>query len=139
MCVWGVVQGLRGRKHAHAHKHAGEDVHSHEHDHATDHMHVHGATVRKLTPWILFIIFVFGPCESLIPLMLAGWAAGGLPGSALVAGAFSLTTVVTIVATVAVLHRGVSLVPLGRLERWSTAVAGAALVLCGACIQFLGV
>ena len=68
--------------------------------------------------------------------MLAGWATQGLIGAALIAAAFSLATVVTIVASVGVLLLGVNRIPLGRLERYSLAMAGSALVLCGVAIQF---
>ena len=94
--------------------------------------------MRRLTPWVLFTIFVFGPCESLIPLMLASWATAGIAGSGLVVGAFTLSTVATIGLAVALLLIGASRLPVARLNRWSTALAGASLVLCGAGIQFLG-
>lgn len=136
--LWGGFRILRGRTHTHAHPHEDGTVHTHPHGHAGEHMHVHDSRARRLTPWVLFAIFVFGPCESLIPLMLAGWAAGGLGGTVLVALTFSAATVLTILGTVAVLMAGISRIPLGHLERWSTAVAGVSLILCGAAIRWLG-
>ena len=73
--------------------------------------------------------------ESLVPLMLASWAAGGLSATVLVAGAFSITTIATIMAAVGILLMGVSKIPLGSLERYSMAAAGAALVFCGVAIK----
>ena len=35
-----------------------------------EHSHVHAQLPDNLTPWILFTIFVFGPCEPLIPLVM---------------------------------------------------------------------
>lgn len=155
LAVWGVVRALRKQPHNHAHAHATGEVHVHGHTHHAEHMHAHGhepavarpkpehahdpeQKVRRLTPWVLFTIFVFGPCESLIPLMLASWATAGIVGSGLVVGAFALSTVATIGLAVSVLLLGASRLRLGGLTRWSTALAGASLVLCGAGIQFLG-
>jgi ABC-type nickel/cobalt efflux system permease component RcnA len=136
--VWGTVRALRGQSHTHAHMHEGETSHAHQHQHSKDHMHVHDAKVKGLTPWVLFTIFIFGPCESLIPLMLAAWAVAGWSGTALVAGIFSAITVLTILLTVELLLLGISRIPLGKLDRWSTALAGLSLVACGAAILWLG-
>ena len=136
--LYGIIRALRGRTHSHAHVHPDGTVHSEPHDHTHGHMHVHDAKVKRLTPWVLFTIFIFGPCESLIPLMLAAWAVAGPGGAALVALTFSLSTMVAILAMVWVLLPGVSRIPLGKADRWSTAVAGLSLVLCGAAIHWLG-
>ncbi|MHC4600008.1 MAG: sulfite exporter TauE/SafE family protein [Planctomycetota bacterium] len=136
--VWGLVRALRGRTHTHVHVHEDGEDHLHEHDHRGDHLHAHESKVKRLTPWILFTLFVFGPCESLIPLMLAAWASAGWGGAALTAGVFSATTILTVMGSVGVLLFGISLVPLRGLERWSTAAAGLSLVLCGAAIHWLG-
>jgi ABC-type nickel/cobalt efflux system permease component RcnA len=136
--IWGLVRAARNRPHAHVHAHANGTIHEHTHDHHQEHAHVHASEEprRRLTPWILFVIFVFGPCESLVPLMLAAWAVSGLFGAALVAACFSFTTVVTIMASVAILLLGMNRLPFGNLERYSLATAGSALVACGVAIQF---
>jgi nickel/cobalt transporter (NicO) family protein len=138
LLIWGIVRAWRGHRHTHSHLHEDGTTHADEHAHVGDHMHVHEAKARRFTPWVLFAIFVFGPCESLIPLMLAAWAAAGLGGTVLVAGAFSLVTVLTILVTVFALMMGVSRIPLGSLDRWSTALAGVSLLFCGAAIQWMG-
>jgi ABC-type nickel/cobalt efflux system permease component RcnA len=137
-CVWGIVRALRRREHSHVHAHADGTVHVHPHDHNGAHMHAHDARARSVTPWVLFTLFVFGPCESLIPLMLAGWGIGGFGASLGVALVFSAATVVTIVGIVALLLAGVNRIPLGPMERWSTAIAGLSLVLCGLGIAYAG-
>ena len=139
--VWGVVQAIRNKKHAHVHMHEDGEVHVHEHDHSSDHMHVHAGGeqgVKKVAPWILFTIFVFGPCESLIPLMLGAWAVSKSTGVILVSVAFSVTTIITILAATFILLGGFNLVPLGKMERYTHALAGFSIVACGAAIQFLG-
>ncbi len=135
--LWGLRRALRGRAHSHHHHHEGVE-HAHEHDHHAGHLHMHGRTVARLTPWVLFTIFVFGPCESLIPLSLASWGLAGLGAFLLVALAFTVSTVLTILVLVALLQAGVKLLPLQTMERWTHALAGVSLVACGAAIHFLG-
>lgn len=140
LAIHGLIQTVRGRAHTHAHAHDSEDAHIHDHTHESHHVHVHAAhgRGRRLTPWVLFVIFIFGPCESLVPLMLAATAASGIAGSLLVAMAFSLTTVITILVTVSILYMGFEKFSLGFLERHATALAGVSLVFCGAAMRFMG-
>lgn len=137
--AWGVRRALRDRPHSHWHGHADGTVHDHPHGHHGEHAHVHEATVggaaRGLTPWLLFVLFVFGPCEALIPLLMAPAAGGNWGAVGLVALAFGATTVGTMLATVALGHLGVARLPLGRLERYSHALAGLTLVACGAAMH----
>jgi len=136
---WGVVRALRNRRHSHAHVHADGTEHEHSHGHEDAHTHAHlTAGKPNLTPWILFTIFVFGPCEPLIPLLIVPAAQHSWWGVVLVASVFSLTTVATMTGIVFILSRGVALIPMGRLERWSHALAGFAILACGAGIQWLG-
>jgi hypothetical protein len=57
--VWGLRKAYRNRPHEHTHEHGDETSHSHEHTHIKGHLHVHKKE-KTVTPWVLFIIFVFG-------------------------------------------------------------------------------
>ncbi len=120
---------------AHAH---GRGVHIHAHG---DHVHAHsaGAAGRsQLTFWSLFIIFVLGPCEPLIPLFVLP-ASRGRWDLALATGiVFGVITIALMVAVTLVALKGLSLVHFGRLERWTHAMAGAVIALSGAAVLFLG-
>jgi sulfite exporter TauE/SafE len=61
-----------------------------------------------------------------------------IAGVALVAGAFGLTTVLTMLVIIALSSWGLSFVRLGRLERYSHALAGAMILISGLAVQFLG-
>jgi nickel/cobalt exporter len=136
--VWGLRRAIRNQSHEHVHVH-GDGPHSHTHVHSRDHLHVHESPGEKnATPWVLFIIFVFGPCEPLIPLLMYPAARGNLAGAAIVAGIFGITTIVTMLAVVLLSTFGISLLPTAKLERYSHAMAGAAILLCGLAIQLLG-
>ncbi len=69
--IWGIRHSLRNKPHQHIHFHSTGDKHVHEHTHHEEHLHIHEkGDKQNLTPWILFTIFVFGPCEPLIPLVM---------------------------------------------------------------------
>jgi hypothetical protein len=156
--AWGLHRALRGERHVHApdataaagvlHAHPHHGHHSHA---GEEHVHPHPgpragapaaarevASWRSLTPWLLFVVFVLGPCESLIPLVMVPAAAGSLVGVAAVSATFAAATLLTMVGAVAVGRLGVDLLPLGRLERYTHALAGVAILVSGLGIQLLG-
>ncbi len=140
-CIWGIWQAIKNRPHSHKHlHHATDEPHSHEHVHTHGHAHVHETQAKgaSLTPWALFIIFVLGPCEPLIPLLMVPAAQHSLSVTILVAGVFCLTTLLTMATVVLVSSWGIQFVRLGPLERFAHATAGAAILASGLAIQFLG-
>lgn len=137
--IWGVRRALRSKPHKHLHKHEDGFSHMHTHNHMEKHMHVHGEkSAKSITPWALFTIFVFGPCEPLIPLLMYPAAKSSLPGLLLVAGIFGAITILTMLSIVLISTFGINLIPTARLERYTQAIAGATICLCGISIQFLG-
>ncbi len=91
-----------------------------------------------MTPWIIFTIFILGPCEPFIPLLMYPAARGSVWDVVLVTAAFTAVTMVTMMAVVLISAFGVSFLPVNKLERYSHAIAGVTMFLCGASIQFLG-
>lgn len=136
--IWGLHRALRNRPHVHTHVHDKDGRHMHEHSHTDGHAHVHDGQKATLTPWILFTIFVFGPCEPLIPLLMYPAAESGLWATVLVAAVFSVATIGTMLTIVLVASWGVSFARLGRLERYTHALAGATICISGLAIHFLG-
>ena len=137
--IWGMRRALRNKPHEHLHKHEYGFSHMHTHHHTEVHMHVHREKgTKNITPWILFTIFVFGPCEPLIPLLMYPAAKNSLLGVVLVTGLFSATTILTMLGIVLISTFGLNLIPVNRLERYTHAIAGATICLCGVSIQFLG-
>jgi len=136
--VWGLHHALKNRPHSHTHSHA-HIMHAHKHAHTQGHKHLHTPDESKnITPWILFIIFVFGPCEPLIPLLMYPAAAGSMTLVALVALVFSAATIATMLSVVYVTTLGVEKLRFGFIENYSHALAGLTLLACGGAIQFLG-
>lgn len=137
--VWGLFRARRNRPHVHWHAHEDMSSQIHKHTHSKDHLHVHkGESAKNLTPWILFTIFVFGPCEPLIPLLMYPAAKNSIFGLVLVTIVFSVVTIVTMLGIVIFLSLGANLLPMGRLERYTHALAGATICICGIAIKFLG-
>lgn len=136
--AWGLKKAGRGHIHSHVHMH--EDVvHEHKHDHRTDHAHVHREGARNaITPWAMFIIFVLGPCEALIPLFMYPAAQNSAWLVVAVAVVFSVFTLLAMLVCVALTTIGIERLRLPATGRYAHAVAGASVAICGALISFLG-
>lgn len=113
--VWGIRKAFRDR-HSHSHAHDGK------------------AGSANITPWVLFTIFVFGPCEVLIPLLMYPAAKNSLMDAAYVTLVFGIVTIATMLGIVMASLFGFNLLPLGKLERYTHALAGLAIVVCGVLI-----
>ena len=137
--VWGVRRAYRNRPHSHGHAHLDGHAHAHEHVHTRAHTHAHAAEgAKNMTPWVLFTIFVFGPCEPLIPLVMYPAARHSPAGVVLVTAVFGAITIATMLSFVLAAVYSGRAIPVGKLERYSHALAGAAIFLCGVSIQCLG-
>ncbi len=137
--VWGMRKAWRNKPHQHLHSHKNEVEHEHDHSHHSDHVHAHTEPEKKnMTPWVLFTIFVFGPCEPLIPLLMYPAAKGGLQDLIFVTATFAGVTIVTMMSIVLISTFGISFALVPKLERYSHALAGATVLFCGMSIQFLG-
>lgn len=137
--AWGLHKALRGKPHEHSHAHVESEAHSHPHSHEHSHVHIHNAEGKaNVTPWILFTLFVFGPCEPLIPILMYPAAKNNILGVFWVTIIFGITTIITMLSIVTISFFGIRLIPLGRLERYTHALAGGSILLCGLAIQFLG-
>lgn len=122
--------------------HPAAAVHSHpaaaDHGHPAVANHAHpaaDANAKSMTPWVLFTIFLFGPCEPLIPLLMYPAAKASVAGVIWVTGLFALVTIATMTTIVVAMHMGISLVKLGRLERYGHALAGFVILACGAAVK----
>ena len=136
--TWGIRRAIRNRPHTHAHIHADGTSHTHVHTHTDAHAHLHGGDegAGSMTPWVLFTIFVFGPCEPLMPILMYPAANLSLWGVALVTLVFAGCTLMTMATVVVLGHLGlIKLSPAG-IGRYAHAVAGVAIAACGATMQF---
>jgi hypothetical protein len=157
-CLWGIRHALKEGNHIHVHFHEDGTLHEHGHGHEPVALHngVHGhpharnekaadeishgapASWKSLTPWVLFVIFVLGPCEPLIPLFFASAVAGDWREVAVVSLGYGLATLAAMHAIVTSLWFGLKRIPLGPMERWGNAMAGGVIFIAGVGMVFLG-
>ena len=138
--TWWFIQMKRSETtHTHAHVHADGTIHTHQHNHATDHVHTHEATQRPISQWALFVIFVFGPCEALIPMLMVPAAEHNWLWVGLVTAAFGITTIATMLGMVTIGYLGLNLTRFQGFERYANVLAGVAIATGGAAIQILGI
>lgn len=134
--VWGIRQAVRNKPHSHLHIHGDGESHEHEHNHHGDHTHVHEECKPKLagmSVWVIFIIFVLGPCEVLIPQLMYPAAKGNWFAVISVVLAFGIATIVTMTAIVVAGYFGLKKLP--SMERYIHLTAGIAITLCGVAIK----
>lgn len=137
--VWGIFRAIRNKPHRHLHYHADGHPHEHEHAHHAEHVHVHEKKDKmSITPWVLFTIFVFGPCEPLIPLVMYPAADNNTLLLIAVTALFTLVTIGTMLTMVLLSIKGLNFIPLKRIERYTHALAGFTIMLCGAGMVFFG-
>ncbi len=143
--LWGFWKVAKGKPHKHIHlnKQGKICVHDHDHKHQlkdvtiNNHPHEQKKTT-SLTPWVLFSIFVLGPCEPLIPMLMYPAAKTNIGWVILVAAIFSIGTISTMMVVVALTMRGINFLPMKVFEKYMHAVAGATICLSGCAIVFLG-
>jgi nickel/cobalt exporter len=132
-----------------------EPEHQHSHEHSHEHFHVHSEEpirndkhehkhehqpedITHITPWILFLIFVFGPCEVLIPLVIFPAAEHNTLGVIAVSLVFGIATVSTMLLTVYLGIKGTSLIKFKNGDKYFHLIAGLVILLSGVGMQFLG-
>jgi ABC-type nickel/cobalt efflux system permease component RcnA len=138
--AWGLRTAIRRRPHTHYHRHEDGTVHVHPHGHEDEHAHPHAAPfvpgaarAGKLTPWVLFTIFIFGPCEPLIPVLMFPAFAGHPLDVFWVVLAFGAATLGTMLVVVLAGRRVIEAISAGP-ARWGHALAGAVVAACGAAV-----
>ena len=137
--VWAIVRIKRNQPHEHLHVHPDGHTHTHEHTHHGLHIHMHEKEKGiNLTPWILFTIFIFGPCEPLIPIVMYPAAKHQYAELVIVTAVFSLITIFTMVTIVSVTFFGFQVLPYKFLEKYNHILAATTIFLCGIGMSVLG-
>lgn len=88
------------------------------------------------TPWLLFLVFAFGPCEALIPMLMYPAAQANWMAVLAVVLAFGAATLATMIFAVLVMQLGLRSLRLPDLHRYSHALAGGAILACGLAVKF---
>ncbi len=97
----------------------------------------HGHAARPTT-WALFLIFAFGPCEALIPLMMVPAAEGAWAVLGAVVVVFGAGTIGAMLLAVTVGYVGAGWFRLPNLHARADLLAGLVVAASGAGVLFLG-
>lgn len=130
--IFGLRRYVRRGEHSHRHTHADGTVHTHAHATQGEHAHVHARSVARPLAVSLLIVFLLGPCEALIPLLMYPAATADIWAVLKVTLVFSVTTVATMLVAV-----GVALGAAQKIQ-WSPApgvggmITGTVIGACGA-------
>lgn len=123
----------QGHDHGHGHGHG----HGHDNDHGHGHGHHHGAAAvmqparsEWATIGALFGLLTLSPCESFLPLYLAG-APAGWTGFAVLTGTLAAGTVIGMSALTMLAHFSLARLRLAALEKHEGRIVGALLIGLG--------
>jgi sulfite exporter TauE/SafE len=110
----------------------------HGHRHLPGGGHLDDNSARSVTFWTLFIIFVLGPCEPLIPLVMFPAVAHNWHGVLLVTLSFGAVTIGTMCAIVYSAVKGLAVLKTEFLEKYVHALAGGVIAVSGISIKLFG-
>jgi hypothetical protein len=133
--VWGYMRALQNKAHKHFDTFEDGSMYIYEHKHGEAVM----PKVRyKVTPWVMFIVFLLGPCEPMIPLLYFPAAQSNWWGMLLLIAVYTFFTLGTMLLLVILGYYGVSFLKTEKLERYVHALGGLSLFICGAGMVFMG-
>jgi hypothetical protein len=131
---WGLLRAFQNKPHKHFDTYE-DGIYVYEHK--------HGQTVQpseryKVTPWVMFIIFLLGPCEPMIPLLYYPAASNSIDGMVILISVYTLVTLLTMIAMVFLGYFGISFIQTAKLERYMHAIGGLTIFICGAGMLWMG-
>jgi sulfite exporter TauE/SafE len=133
--VWGLIKARQGIQHKHFDVYDDGSVYVYEHKNdeavSPEERHV-------VTPWVMFLIFVLGPCEPMIPLLYFPAAKNSFGGMILLIIVYTVFTLIAMVVMVVLGYYGFSFLKTGKLERYVHVLGGVTIFICGAGMVFMG-
>ncbi|MRJ07745.1 hypothetical protein EDL99_02435 [Ornithobacterium rhinotracheale] len=132
--VYAIIQVVRNKPHKHFDV-MGEDVYVYEHNHSEI---VMPQNRIKVTPLVLFAIFVMGPSEPLIPLLFYSGINRSVTEIVVLIVSFTTCTVLTMLLMVMLGRYGYTLIQSQNFEKYMNVISGAVVTLCGVGVVFFG-
>jgi sulfite exporter TauE/SafE len=132
--IWGLVRAKQNKRHKHFDVYDDGSVYVYEHRHGDV---VAPKDRHAVTPWVLFLIFVLGPCEPMIPLLYFPAAHASWWGMCLLIFVYSFFTLATMAVVVASGYYGMHFFKAEALEKYMHAISGLAIFICGLGVVFL--
>lgn len=132
---WGLMRAKKGRTHKHFDVYDDGSIYVYQHKHGSS---VSPKERFAVTPWVMFVIFVLGPCEPMIPLLYFPAAKNSWPAMASLIIVYTLFTLGTMVVMVVFGLYGFAFSKTEKLEQYVHAIGGVTIFICGAGMVFLG-
>lgn len=133
--IWGLFRAYSNKSHKHFDTYDDGEIYVYEHKHGQ----VIPSTERhKVTPWVMFIIFLLGPCEPMIPLLFFPAAQHSLHGMMLLIIVYTSFTLITMITMVCLGYYSISFFKTEKLEKYMHALGGITVFICGAGMVFMG-
>ena len=132
--AWGIWQATRNRNHRHFESDPDGTMYVFEHRHGQV---VKPADRHRLTPWVLFLIFVLGPCEPMIPLLTLPAVTSSWWTMGLLIMVYSICTLAVMICMVIGCYSGLKLFRFRLLEKYMHTLGGVAIFVCGMGMVFM--
>ena len=126
--IWGCVTARQNRKHKHFDVYEDGSIYVYEHKEGEM---VTPKEKHKVTPWVMFIIFLLGPCEPMIPLLYFPAAKDSWWAMLILIIVYSFFTLATMLAMVLAGYYGLNFLKLQKLEKYMHAFGGLTVLICG--------
>ena len=133
--IWGFYNAFLNKTHKHFDVELSGEMYVYEHRHGVA---VAPKERHKVTPWVMFIIFLLGPCEPMIPLLFAPAVKNSWTDVGLLILIYTVITLLTMLGMVTFGFYGFSLLKTQTIERYMHALGGLTLVVCGLGMIFMG-
>ncbi len=133
--AWALYRAQANKRHKHFDLEADGSLYVYDHKHGSN-----AANNKRyaVTPWVMFIIFLLGPCEPMIPLLFFPAVQSNWVGILLLVGTYTLCTLTTMLALVLAGYYGIGLSKTDVLEKHMHLIGGIAISICGIGMLWLG-
>ena len=133
--TWGLYRAFKHNPHKHFDLQENGDIYVYQHHHGQS---VSTEERYKVTPWVMFVIFILGPCEPMIPLLYFPAAQSSWWGMALLIGIYTMVTLLTMLTLVLLGYYGIAFVKMEKMERYVHALGGLTIFICGVGMLWMG-
>lgn len=128
LVAFGLVYAVWGLRHAYKKK--------------AGHQHITNSNddfkLSRFSPFAILVIFIIGPCEPLIPILMYPAMTYSVAGMVLVTSVFALVTMLTMLGAVLITSYGLARLKHFSMFRFGHTACGATISACGLAIIFLG-
>jgi sulfite exporter TauE/SafE len=132
--IWGLYRAYKNNPHKHFDLGDNNEIYVYEHKHGNV---VAPKDRHRVTPWVMFLIFLLGPCEPMIPLLYFPAAKNSWNGMLILIIVYTFFTLITMLLMVCLGFYGFSFLKTEKLERYMHALGGLTIFICGAGMVFM--